>query len=476
MGDLNTLKDAAGLTPAQGETVEELVSILTRMDGRNSTLDAYYDGSIVVPELGLTIDREDFKNARSAIACYWPEKVVDALADRIRLRAVSDATDVGVAQAIASANNVVEQYDGFLISKLKHGVMFATVGAGEGAGALPVIRFHTAKTAVAIPNEDMSYGVIGAGLAIARWGKINQHDKRRVPVAVNLYERDKTTVITRRDHRWAVSYDTPTVGEPMMYAFVHKRTGEKPFGKSRITPFVQGLTQSAVRVLWDAEVSAALYAMPKDAILGLSDDQYDSMLSNKQKAYMDTLLVATTNEEGGTPSLQRLTANSPEVYARQLTMLGSQLSGATGTPLNSLGIVQDNPSSAEAIQTSREDICLVAENDITSDRASMRAVMRCAAAVSANTDLGGLPDSERDVRVAYSEPMLNSKAAMADFAAKVAAIRPSFGKTRVCARYLGFDEDTIDEMESEEARKAAREVIFSDLTREAGDAATTQDS
>lgn len=461
MRDLNTLKDAAGLTTSQGETVEELVNILAYMDGRNSKLDAYYDGSIVVPELGLTIEREDFKSARSAIACYWPEKVVDALSDRIRLRAVSDGTDEGVAQAIAAANNVVEQYDGFLISKLKHGVMFATVSAGEGAGAMPVIRFHTAKTAVAVPNEDMSYGVIGAGLAIARWGKLDQYDKRRVPVTVNLYEPDKTTVITRKGHKWEVSYDTPTVGEPMMYAFVHKRTGEKPFGKSRITRFVQGLTQSAVRVLWDAEVSAALYAMPKDAILGLSDDQFDAMLSDKQKAYMDTLLLATTNDEGGTPSLQRLTANSPEVYRTQLMMLGSQLSGATGTPLNSLGIVQDNPSSAEAIQTSREDICLIAENDITSDRASMRAVMRCAAAVGGNTDLGGLLDSERDVRVTYSEPLLNSRAALADFAVKVAAIRPSFGETRVCARYLGFDEDTIDELESEEARAATKSMAQS---------------
>lgn len=455
MKELSTLKDATGLGPLQRELVGELVNVLGHMDTRNDTLDAYYGGTIAVPELGLTIKREDFKKARSAIACYWPEKVVDALADRIRLRSVSDGTDEGAAQEIAAHNNLVEQYDGFLISKLKHGVMFATVGAGEGAGALPVIRFHTAKTAVAIPNEDMGYGTIGAGLAIARWGKLRQKDTQRVPVVVNLYERDKTTVLVRSGIKWSVSYDTPTVGEPMMYAFVHKRTGEKPFGKSRITPFVQGLTQSAVRVLWDAEVSAALYAMPKDAILGLSDEQYDSMLSNKQKAYMDTMLIATTNDEGGTPTLQRLTANSPEVYRTQLNMLASQLSGSTGTPLNSLGIVQDNPSSAEAIQTSREDICLIAENDITSDRASMRALMRCAAAVGANTTLDRLTDAERDVRVNYSEPLLNSKAALADFAMKVAAIRPGFGQTRVCGRMLSFDEDTLDELESEETRAAA---------------------
>lgn len=461
MTNLEGLKDAIGLSDRQRESIDEMVNLFAHVGDRNAKLDAYYDGTINVPELGLTIDRKEFQNARNAIACYWPEKVVDSLADRIRLRAISDGTEEQVAASIVAANNIVEQYDGFLLSKLKHGVMFATVGA-RGGNLPPLVRFHTARTAVALPNDDMSFGTIGCGLAIARWGKLRPNDRMRVPVLVNFYEADKTTVLYRTDRkRWAVDYVTASVGEPMMYAFVHKRTGEKPFGKSRITPYVQGLTQSAVRVLWDAEVSAALYAMPKDAILGLSDDQYDAMLTNKQKAYLDTLLLATTNDEGGTPTLQRLTANSPEVYRTQLNLLGAQLSGATGTPINSLGIVQDNPSSADAIQASREDICLVAENDITSDRASMQAMLRAAAAVNANVTLPELTDGERDVRVAYAEPMLNSRAAQADFAIKYASIREGFGKTRVCARMMGMDEDDIDELESEESRVAAKAAYTS---------------
>ena len=455
--ELNALKDARGLSAQQRETVAELVDVYAHVLGRNAELDAYYEGKVNVPELGLTIDRSDFVQARSAIACYWPEKVVDALADRIRLRAVSDGTDDGLASAIVDANNIVGQYDGFLLSKLKHGVMFATVGA-QGWGAPPLVRFHSAKTAVALPPEDMAFGTIGAGMAIARWGR-GEFANRVIPVAINLYEKDATTVLVYDGKQWKVDYSTRSTGTPMMFAFVHKRTGEKPFGKSRITRFVQGLTQSAVRVLWDAEVSAALYAMPKDALMGLSDDQYDAMLSNKQKAYMDTLLLSTTNDDGGTPTLQRLTANSPEVYRTQLNMLGSQLSGATGTPLNSLGIVQDNPSSAESIQASREDICLIAENDIQSDRESMRAMMRCAAAVARNTTLDGLSSAERDVRATFAEPMLNSRAALADFAVKYASVREGFGKTRTCARMMGMDEDTIDEMEVEERRDRANMMV-----------------
>jgi len=464
---LESIKDAQGLSAAQRETVAELADVYRRVLGRNSTLDEYYEGKIHVPELGLTINRADFMEARSSIACYWPEKVVDALADRIRLRAASDATEDGLAAAIVDANNVVGQYDGFLTSKLKHGVMFATVGA-QGSGKPPLVRFHSAKTAVALPPDDMSYGEIGAGLAIARW-KRSDILLKHVPAAVNLYEKDSTTVLVNEDGIWKVDYTTRSAGVPMMFAFVHKRTGEKPFGKSRITRFVQGLTQSAVRVLWDAEVSAALYAMPKDAILGLSDDQYDAMLTNKQKAYMDSLLLATTNDDGHIPKLQRLTANSPEVYRTQLNMLGAQISGATGTPLNSLGIVQDNPSSAEAIQASREDICLIAENDIQGDRESMRALLRCASAVARNTTLDDLGAAERDVRVAYAEPMLNSRAAMADFAVKFASVRDGFGKTRTCARMMGMDEDAIDSLEVEERRGRADILVENLMGEENGE-------
>ena len=456
IGELSTLKHAYGLTAAQVDVVEELCNVYDHVIDRNRKLDEFYDGTIKVPELGLTVDREDFNKARSAIACYWPEKVVDALADRIRLRAIDGGPDDLVAR-IAAENGVVEQYDGFLLSKLKHGPMFATVGA-QGGGKLPLVRFHTGKTAVALPSDDMRFGRIGAGMAIARWKRGNAAEGPR-PAQVNLYERDKTTVLVNRDGKWAVDYSTLSTGDPMMFAFVHKRTGEKPFGKSRITRFVQGLTQSAVRVLWDAEVSAALYAMPKDAIMGLSDDQFDSMLSNKQKAYLDSLLLSTTNDEGSIPKLQRLTANSPEVYRTQLNMLGAQLSGATGTPLNSLGIVQDNPSSAEAIQASREDICLVAENDIQADRESMKNLMRCAVAVATNQTVDELTESERDIRVAYAEPMLNSRAAMADFAVKFASVREGFGETRTCARMMGMDEDAIDALEVEERRSRANKMV-----------------
>jgi hypothetical protein len=64
----------------------------------------------------------------------------------------------------------------------------------------------------------------------------------------------------------------------------------------------------------------------------------------------------------------------------------------------------------------REDICLIAEDDVAADRGSLRAVMRAAAAVATNGTLDGLDGALRDVRIDFAEPMLNSRAAAADFA------------------------------------------------------------
>ena len=58
---------------AISEVLDELCDVYGRVSERNAELDSYYEGTVMVPELGLTIDRSDFKKARSAIACYWPE-------------------------------------------------------------------------------------------------------------------------------------------------------------------------------------------------------------------------------------------------------------------------------------------------------------------------------------------------------------------------------------------------------------------
>lgn len=106
-------------------------------------------------------------------------------------------------------------------------------------------------------------------------------------------------------------------------------------------------------------VSNALYATPKDILLGLTDGQFDAMVGSKWSTMVTSMFLATRDGQGNTPEYTRLASASPQPYIDAISMYAKTFSGVTGVPLNSLGVVQDNPSSAEAIMTSREDVCSI---------------------------------------------------------------------------------------------------------------------
>ena len=90
--DMLGIENAAGLSRSSKANVAELRDVQSRMAGRNELLDSYYDGTVSVSDFGITIDPETMANDQ---VCFWPEKVVSALSDRIQLTgwAFPDGTD-----------------------------------------------------------------------------------------------------------------------------------------------------------------------------------------------------------------------------------------------------------------------------------------------------------------------------------------------------------------------------------------------
>lgn len=121
-------------------------------------------------------------------------------------------------------------------------------------------------------------------------------------------------------------------------------------------------------------VSGAFYAIPLMAATGLTDEQFDSMVGSKWIMRVGSWFLSTRDEDGNVPSLQQFSGVSPQPYIDAVMTYAKLFSGATGVPLNSLWIVQDNPSSAEAIAAQREDVCVAAEDCIESNRVAMRNV------------------------------------------------------------------------------------------------------
>ena len=188
------------------------------------------------------------------------------------------------------------------------------------------------------------------------------------------------------------------------------------------------------------------------------------------------LLALTVGADGQNPNVGQLSGNSPQPFIDELRALACQFSGATGVPLNSLGIVQDNPSSAEAIQAAREDICLVAERDIEADKATLRRVMQAAMAIEKNTTVDGLDQADADIMASFASPMLYSLSSRTDAAIKIAAVDEGFAGSQPFHEMVGFDEATTARLESEKRKEQARAAIFADITAQGVRNGRTQDS
>ena len=454
--DLGGIENAAGITDEARVWVANLKDEYVRHVGHNKTLRDYYDGHVKVSDYGVTADIENDQT------CHWPHKAVEALADRITLRSVEVPDgDQDELDAIVERNDLVNNYNRHVSCKLLYGCMAATVTRGQAGHA--VVRFHSAETFTALPSPDFTDGVVAGGLAIARRERTPWSNGLLVPTVVNLHVPGNVGEFRQvAKGQWTYSDGPMREMLPTLYVFSHKGTGTlAPFGQTRITRFVRTLTDDAIRCMWHMQVSGAFYSMAKLWMTGLTDEQFDAVMENKSKYQLSRILALTTNDEGQAPNVGQMSGNSPQPFIDELRALACQFSGETGVPLNSLGIVQDNPSSAEAIGAAREDICLIAERDIRADKATLRRVCRAALAVERNVPTDELPDADAGVIATFEQPMLNSLAARADAVLKVNSMDEGFAKTPVGREMLGFDEQTIARLESAENKAVAQAAYLS---------------
>ena len=454
--DFTGILRASGLSATTRWWLEQLVDEYQSHTSHNETLRKYYDGHVKVSDYG---SKADVPNDQT---CHWPSKAVDALADRITLERFNcpEDYDQTAMDIVLDGSNVVNGYNRHLTPKLLYGCMAATVTRNVANHA--VVRFHSAETFTAIPSPDGKDGVVGAGLAIARMERTQWSNGQSVPTIVNMHLPGNIVELRQvASGTWVAEDGLTPEQEPSLYVFCHNGTGTmNPFGRTRITSFVRTLTDDAIRCMWHMQISGAYYSVPKLALLNLLPEQFEAVINDKLKYQLDKVLATEADENGDNrTTVQQFSGNSPQPFVEELRALAAQFSGATGVPLNSLGIVQDNPSSAEAIGASREDICLIAQRDIDEDRRTLERVMRAAVAVEQNTTTDRLDEGAYGIRASFADPLIHSRAEMADWAVKINSMRPTFGATDVAARMVGIDDADLDSVKSDEARAATNAAI-----------------
>ena len=444
MVELANITNAAGLDSEAKTALEQLVEVHSKHAEKNRLLVQYYEAKQPTPSIGIDNIPE---TVDIPTRCDWAAKAVTSVSERVRMNGFTFAEEYKDAtlERIERANGLSANFNRHVASELVHGCMFATV---QRIGESVAVRTHTAETAAAI--WDVAEQRIAAGFVIADSRRTKWSPSTPVPVQVNLHLPHRVVVITQHSAgKWsAVSNPTP-LDRPMMEAFCFRPTGTKPFGQSRITPAVRYYVDEVQRTLRYMAVSGALYATPKDILTGVTEDQLKAMSGSKFSVMVTSLFMATRNNDGNAPDYKRLQAASPQPYIDSIATYAKLFSGATGVPLNSLGIVQDNPASAEAIAAQREDICVAAEDCIETNRESMRSVALMAMAVAENKTLDQLTDKQLTVMPDFKNPMRPSLASTADAYVKLAGVLDGFAQTREFLRGQGFTPSEVESVASQ---------------------------
>lgn len=451
--NLPNIERASGLSSEDRDALEELVDVAGRMEARNTRLDMFYEGDVTPENLGV---RDIPDSVLVDIKCDWSRKAVTSVSERVRLDGFTftgDYEDEGL-ERISRGSALVNAFNRNVSSELTHGCMFATVNRMGGRAQ---VRMHTAETAVATWDE--AAGRIGSGLVVADVRRTDWSPDKPVPVLANMHLPGKVISLSRTGQsEWSAETGATPLDRPMMEAFCFRPTGVKPLGQSRITRTVQSIHLEVCRTIQNMVICQAFYAFPHYYLMGITDEMFDELKENKWDTAAGSVLLATAGEDGA-PTAGQFSSASPQPFIDTIAAYGKLFSGATGVPLNSLGIVQDNPSSAEAIAAQREDICVAAEDCIESNRVSMRNVALMAMAVDGNTGLDGLTPEQLSVEPNFRNAMRPSIAASADAMTKMISVLPWLADSDVALRELGFSDSQVQQLKSDRDRSQSRALV-----------------
>lgn len=460
--DLTGIEGASGLSRDEAATLRELLEVARSVEGRNSMLGDYYEGEHVPANIGIdNIPAE----VDPGLHVDWARKAVTSVSERVRLDGFAftgDYKDPALERVVAE-NDLSNAFNRHVASELTHGCMFATVQRSGGSTA---VRIHTAETAAAV--WDAASQRIGAGIVVADVKRRAWSGLKPVAVQANMHLPGRVVVLRLvGPAKWHASSEPTPLSRPMMEPLAFRATGTKPFGQTRITSAVRSYVDEVERTLRYMAVSDAFYAVPMMAATGLTDEAYDSMRKSKWLMRVGSWFLATRDDAGDTADVKQFQGVSPQPYIDAIMTYAKLFSGATGVPLNSLGIVQDNPSSAQAIEASREDVCLAAEDCIDANRSALRNVALMAMAVAGNTTIDGLTDEQKSVMPRFKNPMRPSLASTADAMSKIAAAVPEFSRTREYWSGQGFDAAEVESILSQIAGNENRAALMSIMGGEA---------
>lgn len=449
-----------GLEQSERKIATELVAQLNSKWLRNTLRRRYYDGHNALKDLGIAIP-PPLKTVEVVVG--WPAKAVDSMIDRTTLQGFRSTSRSVAMDAflgdVWESNRLAVEIPSAHTSALIHSCAFVFVSRGDVSLGEPEVLI-SAKSA-----EDAS----------ALWDA----RRRRVSAALSVDDRDPATgeatllhlylpamegrpgrVMQIRRNYWGAleAVEVSTFSGPVpVEVLPYQPSLTRPFGKSRITRAVMYNTDAAMRTMLRTEVGAEFYNAPQRYALGADENAFTDGDGNPVPAWtvmLGRLLSMSRDEDGELPQVGQFAQQSMQPNVEQLRSIAQMFASEVSLDVGSLGIVQDNPSSAEAIRARHEELGVKIENWRTSVLAPTwkRILGHGAAMVDGSASLAAEIDSISAQWGSWSAPSEVSQAQAS--LARVQAV-PRLAETDVELERMGYTPDDIVRIRADWARTPA---------------------
>lgn len=341
---LLNLPRIAELSEQENADIAEMSEQVRRVAERNRERFVFYNAEQSFVNMGVAIPAE-FEQYASVLG--WNATAVDALARRIQLdgfvrRGSVDRFD-GLDRAFRGTG-FYQQHKMCVQSMLIYGVAFmATL---KNAGTLQV-QAYSARDATGL-WDPLRPGRLRVGLAVQEWSHFG-------PKSLLLFYPGQVIQLDRPSFGadWQVwRFSTGLPGRVSLRAFRFRPQLDKPWGQSRINRPMMSLARSGARSFLRGEMNGEVYGYPQLYGTNTPPEAAEQFRSGMARFFA----LDYERDEDGAPvkdapesKIGQVQIGSQQPHMDQLRMTATMFAAESQLSPDKLGVIHDNPSSADAI-------------------------------------------------------------------------------------------------------------------------------
>lgn len=427
------------LTEAEASAFSRMRQTIGAKSRRNRLRTQYVEAKKRLDKVGFSIPPHmvDFQTPLG-----WAYKAVKTPANRVRPDGFTLPRESSLMDDIEEAfeDNYLAAVERMAVeSSLEHSVSFVFVTPGDVDAGEPEVVVAARSALEATAEVDARTNRVLRALELVSKKK------------VLLYLPGVTLRLENNGGRWLVTKEYRGVPNLVPCTpYIWGRSLQRPFGHSRVTRPLMGYIDNGVRTMLRQEVSAEFFSAPQRALLG-ADEAHFTGPKGERISPLDAIMGAVwalpdvwDDEEGKLvrPDIKQLQQASMQPHSEQLRTIGLMVASETSIPVAYLGIIHDNPSSADAILAMESDMVAMIENELPSIGISRVDLARNVLAVKHGVLTPAMRQELRGLQSHFRNPGTPTRAARADSALKYSQTFPN-GDPEVAMEEYGLTKAQI---------------------------------